>query len=72
MYGHKTTDGEHYYTDQRLYIEVNDTTFCDRPVFEFFCNLRLADNINIYYGNSRKCIIYFNNKHHTCSYIVVL
>ena len=47
MYGHKTTDGERYYTEQRPYIEVNDTTFCDRLLFEFFCNLRLiaADNM---------------------------
>ena len=42
MYGHKTSEGERYYTNQRLFVEVSDTTFCDRHLFELFCNLRLV------------------------------
>ena len=44
MYGHKTSEGERYYTNQRLFVEVSDTTFCDRHLFELFCNLRLVYN----------------------------
>lgn len=42
MYGRKTSVGEKYYALPRPLIEVSDTTFCDRQVFQLFCCLRYA------------------------------
>ena len=42
MYGYKTRahEGERYYDTQRQLIEVSDNVFCDRNLFNLFCNLR--------------------------------
>ena len=40
MYGYKTREGEQYYDTQRQLIEVSDNVFCDRSLFNLFCNLR--------------------------------
>ncbi len=41
-YGRKMTEGERYYASDRDVIEVSDTTYCERPLYEFFCSLRYA------------------------------
>lgn len=40
MYGKKLTEGEHYYAEERDFIEVSDTTYCERELYELFCSLK--------------------------------
>lgn len=42
MYGKKLTEGERYYSTERDLLEVSDTSYCERELFEFFCSLRYA------------------------------
>ncbi len=39
-YGRKSDEGERYYDSCRDLIEVSDTTYCERQLYEFFCSLR--------------------------------
>ena len=40
MHGKKLTEREHYYAEEHNFIEVSDTTYCERELYEFFCSLR--------------------------------
>ena len=42
MYGKKLTEGERYYSTERDLLEVSDTSYCERELFEVFCSLRYA------------------------------
>ncbi len=44
MYGKKRSDGEIYYDEQRPLIEVSDTVYVERSLYELFCSLRYIPN----------------------------
>lgn len=40
MFGNKFKEGERYYNEPRELIDISDTVFCERSLYEFFCSLR--------------------------------
>lgn len=40
MFGNKFKDGQVYYEKTRKLIEISDTVYCERSLYEMFCSLR--------------------------------
>lgn len=40
MFGKKRTDGECYYSHRRNLIEISDSVYCERELYNLFCSLR--------------------------------